>query len=69
MSPMTTFLLFYVGDIFITNSDNEGIQNLKTLLHNLFKMKDLGLLTYFLCLEVNRSSDGYMVINRSIHKI
>lgn len=58
---MMTSLLVYVGYILITSSDDEGIQELKSLVHNSFKMKDLRPLTYFLGLEVNRFYDGYMV--------
>lgn len=34
------------------------IKELKNSLHSLFKMKDLGSLTYFLGLEIHRSSAG-----------
>uniref|UniRef100_A0A2N9HMP5 Reverse transcriptase Ty1/copia-type domain-containing protein n=1 Tax=Fagus sylvatica TaxID=28930 RepID=A0A2N9HMP5_FAGSY len=36
-----------------------GIQDLKLFLGQYFEMKDLGLLSYFLGLEVSSSSDGY----------
>ncbi|XP_019053645.1 PREDICTED: uncharacterized protein LOC109114838 [Nelumbo nucifera] len=56
-----TILLFYVDDILITEDDIEGISRLQQLLSESFKMKDLGPLTYFLGLEVNRNSRGYFV--------
>ena len=46
------FLLVYVDDIIISGSDGPLIQKLQQHLHNVFHMKDLGDLTYFLGLEV-----------------
>ena len=42
----------YVGDIVITGSDSKGISSLKSFLHNQFHTKDLGMLRYFLGIEV-----------------
>ena len=48
----------------ITGSDNEGIQLLKTHLSKHFHMKDLGLLRYFLGIEVARSKEGICLSQR-----
>ncbi|XP_019052161.1 PREDICTED: uncharacterized protein LOC104591226 isoform X1 [Nelumbo nucifera] len=45
----------------LTGDDYDDICELKPLLHNSFHMKDLGPLTYFLGLEVHRSSRGYFI--------
>lgn len=49
-----------MDDILVTTSDNDGIEELKDLFQNSFKMKDLGPLTYFLGLEIQHSSAGYL---------
>lgn len=54
-----------MDDILITTSNNK--KDLKRSLHDTFKMKDLGPLTYFLELEIYRSSDGYLVHQINIH--
>ena len=47
-------LVVYVDDIVITESDSKGILSLKSLLHSQFRTKDLGMLKYFLGIEVFR---------------
>ena len=54
----TIVLAVYVDDIVITGNDDEGIQLLKSHLSKHFHMKDLGLLHYFLGIEVFRSKEG-----------
>jgi hypothetical protein len=54
-----TFIIFYVDDVIITSDDTAGICDLQKFLSQHFEMKDLGTLSYFLCLEVISSSDGY----------
>ena len=51
-------LVLYVDDIVITKSDMAGISSLKSFLHNQFNTKDLGMLKYFLGIEVMRSKLG-----------
>jgi len=51
-------LVVYVNDIVITGSDITGISSLKSFLHPQFHTKDLGMLKYFLGVEVNRSKRG-----------
>ena len=48
-------LVVYVDDIVITESDFKGILSLKYFLHSQFHKKDLGILKYFLSVEVMRS--------------
>ncbi|GAA0143531.1 hypothetical protein LIER_04197 [Lithospermum erythrorhizon] len=42
----------YVDDILLTGSDNEGIVQLKSVLHAQFSIKDLGALHFFLGFEI-----------------
>ena len=48
----------YVDDIVLTRNNYEEITHITTLLHQHFKIKNLGDLTFFLGLEVARSSTG-----------
>lgn len=56
-----TFVFVYVDDILLTGDDDKGIHNIKLLLNQNFKMKELGPLTYFLGLDIYSSSNGCMV--------
>lgn len=56
-----TFLLAYVDAILVTRNDNKGSCGSKEQLQKSFTMKGLGALTYLLCLELHRTSDGYVV--------
>lgn len=58
-------LLVYVDDIIITGSNEKGITDLKQLLSNEFKLKDLGNLGYFLGLEIAKSTEGIFVSQRN----
>ena len=51
-------LVVYVDDIVITGSDSKGISSLKSFLQSQFHTKDLGMLRYFLGIEVMRSKHG-----------
>jgi hypothetical protein len=55
----TILLLLYVDDLIITGDDLSGIQELKDFLSQIFEMKDLGHLSYFLGLEITSSNDGF----------
>ncbi|XP_057993063.1 uncharacterized mitochondrial protein AtMg00810-like, partial [Hevea brasiliensis] len=57
-------LVVYVDDIVITGSDSAGISSLKTFLQTQFQTKDLGLLKYFLGIEVMRSKKGIFLSQR-----
>lgn len=63
-SQGTIFALIYVDDILIIGDNQQGIQHLKDILQQSFQMKDLGLASYFLGLEISRHSDGYIVSQR-----
>lgn len=58
------YLVIYVDDLLITGSDPTLIEELKKTLCCNFKLKYLGLLQYFLGIEVTRSNDGIVVNQR-----
>ncbi|CAM9000885.1 unnamed protein product [Rhodiola kirilowii] len=60
----TTFLLIYVDDIVITGTSVAIINEVKQFIHAKFRLKDLGLLRFFLGLEVARSSQGIQLNQR-----
>jgi hypothetical protein len=57
-------LAVYVDDIVITGDDVEEIKWLKEKLGKAFEIKDLGLLRYFLGIEIARSSKGIVLSQR-----
>ena len=59
-------LVVYVDDIVITGSDSRGILSLKSFLHSKFHTKDLGMLKYFLGVEVMRSKQGILLSQRKV---
>ena len=54
-------LTVYVDDIVVTENDEAEIQNLKKHLASSFDIKTLGLLTYFLGIEVAYSTSGIVL--------
>ena len=48
----TILLVVYVDDIVFTGSDMTSISSLKSFLHGQFHTKELGMLKYFLGIEV-----------------
>ena len=54
----------YVDDIVITGCDMIGILSLKSFLHGQFHTKDLGILKYFLGVEVMRSKHRIFLSQR-----
>ena len=58
------YLIAYVDDIFITSSDQDGIQKLKQHLFSPFQTKDLGKLKYFLGIEVAQSNSEVFLSQR-----
>lgn len=64
--PLSSFivLLVYVDDITLASNDLDSITTLKLFLDNIFTIKDLGVLKYFLGFEVARSSKGINLCQR-----
>lgn len=50
-----------MDDIIVTGTDTQGIASLKQHLHHKFSIKDLGLLHYFLGIEVGYQADGIIL--------
>ena len=57
-------LVVYVDDIVITLSDSKGISSLKSFLQSQFHTKNLGMLRYFLGIEVLRSKHRIFLSQR-----
>ena len=57
-------LLVYVDDILIASDNKQVVYELKILLDQQFKLKDLGDLKFFLGLEVARTTDGINLCQR-----
>ena len=60
-SGKLTALIVYVDDIIVIGNDKGEIQRLKTCLSNEFEIKDLGILKYFLEIEVAGSKGGIFI--------
>lgn len=60
----SVILIVYVDDILITGSVTNGIEDTKRFLHSQFVTKDLGLLKYFLGIEVTSTDDGTILSQR-----
>ena len=57
-------LVVYVDDIVNIRSDMSGISSLKSFLHGQFHRKDLGMLKYFLGVEVMRRKHEIFLFQR-----
>jgi hypothetical protein len=51
----------YVDDLIITGTDRDMVGKFKVEMQNVFKMSDLGLLSYYLGIEVHQSKQGITV--------
>lgn len=56
-----TLVIIYMDDLLITGNSTAAISELKGSLASQFHMKDLGPVTYFLGLEIDRSSNGFFI--------
>ncbi|PNY00882.1 putative copia-type protein [Trifolium pratense] len=63
-SSSFTALLVYVDDIVLTGNCLEEIVTTKSQLHNTFGIKDIGILKFFLGLEVAHSQEGITLCQR-----
>ncbi|KAK4391492.1 Retrovirus-related Pol polyprotein from transposon RE1 [Sesamum angolense] len=54
-------MLIYVDDIILIGNSEDEIASVKSYLHSLFTIKDLGFAKYFLGLELARSTHGLLV--------
>lgn len=63
-SSTFTILLVYVDDVILAGNSLQEFQTMKNILHQLFKIKDLGILKYFLGLEVAHSKRGISICQR-----
>lgn len=54
----TVYVLVYVDDLIIGGNDSDLITKFKAYLNRTFHMKDLGVLKYFLGIEVSRNNEG-----------
>ena len=57
-------ILVYVDDLFISGNDSAALIAFKKYLCSCFHMKDLGLLKYFLGVEVAKNSEGIYLCQR-----
>ena len=60
----SVFLGVYVDDIIMTGDDELEMQGLKAYLDEVFKIKDLGLVHYFLGIEVLHVKEGLLLTQR-----
>lgn len=57
-------LLVYVDDVILAGTSLSEFEHIKQFLHNAFKIKDLGILKYFLGLEVDNSKERITISHR-----
>ena len=56
-----TLVLVYVDDLLIAGNNCAAISDLKLMLSQVFHMKDLGTVRYFLGIEIDRSASGLFI--------
>ncbi|KAL6142291.1 hypothetical protein ACLB2K_060574 [Fragaria x ananassa] len=57
-------VLVYVDNLIVTGDNMDEIKALKLALHNVFAIKDLGVLKYFIGIELDQSSHGLFLNQR-----
>ncbi|CAO2834550.1 unnamed protein product [Amaranthus hypochondriacus] len=63
-NDLLTIVAIYVDDILVTGNDISSITNLKSHLHSTFSIKDLGIINFFLGIEVNHLPNGIALTQR-----
>ena len=58
------YVLIYVDDIIVTGNDPKRVQQFIDILSPRFSLKDLGALSYFLGIEAQRSTSGFLLTQR-----
>jgi hypothetical protein len=58
----------YVDDLLVTGSNKTQIEEFKAEMFDVFKMTDLGLMSYFLGMEVKQSDDGIFICQQKYAK-
>nr|KYP60202.1 hypothetical protein KK1_015653 [Cajanus cajan] len=61
----TLMILIYVNDIIITGSSKEEIRSVISFFHDMFSLKDLGSLHYFLGVEVTNTKKGNLLLTQT----
>ncbi|XP_073219765.1 uncharacterized protein [Cicer arietinum] len=59
-----TVILIYVDDLLIAGNNLTNIESMKSSLHSVFSIKDLGILKYFLGFEIARNTNGISLCQR-----
>ena len=59
-----TVILVYVDDVLLSGNNEDEIKRIKQGLDQTFTIKDLGLMKYFLSLEIARTKDGILLNQR-----
>ena len=59
-----TVLIVYVDDMILTGNDHVEIEALRKILAKEFEVKDLGVLRYFLGMEIARNKNGISISQR-----
>ena len=57
-------VLVYIDDLIVEGNDTNAIRQFKAYLSYYFHMKDLGVLKYFLRVEVVRNLEGFFLCQR-----
>jgi hypothetical protein len=55
----------YIDDLLIPGDKEQLVEEFKTNMKDTFEMNELGLLTYFLGMEVTQSDEGYFFLSKT----